>query len=134
MKSMIFLKILFSSLCLLYSCICYGQINRFDQPPQNSPRYQPITYSEISNVLDKVEQKQAYNEKRVLKLIDEVCYLHSLTNDTLFQKRMVSLYNILKYWYEEVPLVTMDNNIKKIERSIQDAIIEYNERIKRKTK
>lgn len=115
------------------SSLCYGQINRFTQTTE-TPKFQPFTYEELSKPLDRAEQKQAYNEKRVLKLIDDVCYLHSLTNDTLFQKRMVSLYDLLKYWYEEVPLVTMDNSIKKVELSIRDAIKEHNERIKQQTK
>lgn len=126
------MKTIILILCSVYPIFCLGQISRFDQPAQNMPKYQPFTYDELSRILNRAEQKQANNEQKVLKLIDDVCYLHALTNDTLFQKRMVSLYNILKYWYEEVPLAKMDNEIKKVELSIKEAITEHNKRINKK--
>lgn len=126
-------KLFFFIFCSLINNL-NAQTNMYEKPIPTNPQstFVPLSNSQLNLIRSEINRKNAeyeYNKKQIDDLIDWVFDLRNKETDEILQKKLSNYYKILRD-FDGKDLSVESNNIREINLSIKEDILEYNNRIK----
>lgn len=130
-------KLIFFIFCSLINNL-NAQTNMYEKPIPANPQstFVPLSNNKLNLIRSELNRREAQydnNQKQIDYLIDWVFDLRNKETDEILQKKLSNYYKILRD-FEGKDLSLESDNIRQINLSIKEDILDYNNRIKLKNK